>query len=105
MTRCRESVPAVRSDGRFPLHSRADPPTAECGHPGLNASGLIASVPVARKNSVAGAPDNGTATLLSNTPLEGTLGRSGESDQSTVAQPESGWSSLHLWSGRLASRS
>src|SRR5262249_51861371 len=43
--------------------------------------------------------------LLSNTPPAGTFGRSGESDQSTVAQPESGWSAPQVWPGRLDSRS
>ena len=103
MTRCRVSVPWARSDGSLRFHSRADPPTAEWGHPGSNASGRVASVPSARRNRVAGPPASGSVRLLSNTPPAGTLGRSGESDQSTVAQPESGWSAPQVWPGRLES--
>lgn len=105
MTTRRVSVPWARSDGNLPFHSRADPPTAEWGHPGSNASGRVFSVPSARRNRVPGPPANGSVRLLSNTPPAGTFGRPGESDQSTVAQPESGWSSRQLWPGRLDSRS
>ena len=42
---------------------------------------------------------------MSKTPPGGTLGRLGLSDQSTVAQPERGWSLEQVMSDRLASRS
>ena len=103
MTRRRVSMPWARSDGNLTFHSRADPPTAECGHPGSNASGRVFSVPSARRNRVPAPLASGSVRLLSNTPPAGTFGRSGESDQSTVAQPESGWSPLQLWPGRLES--
>lgn len=103
MTSRRVSAPGARSEGSLPFHSRADPPTAECGHPGSNASGREASAPSARRNRVVGPPTRGSVRLLSNTPPAGTFGRSGESDQSTVAQPDSGWSALHVWPGRLES--
>ena len=46
-----------------------------------------------------------SVTLFSNTPLVGTFGLPGESDQSTVAQPERGCSLEHETPDRRASHS
>lgn len=76
--------------GNVPTHLRADPPTALCGQPGSYGSGVRASVPFWRRKSVTTPAWVRRVSAFRKTPPRGTFGRLGSSDQSTVAQPESG---------------
>ncbi len=102
---CSRSLPpATGGESSIAVHFRADPPTAECGQPGWYGSGFAERIPVLRRKNVRGPDASRRVRRLSKAPLGGTLGRAGSSDQSTVAQPDSGCSDVHVCLGRPASR-
>ena len=98
-------LPAITLSRRVVVQVWADPPTAVCGQPGSNCSGSVASRPSSRRKSLTSPPAVTTTMWLSKTPFGGTLGLLGLSDQSTVAQPDSGCCWEQACSGRPESRS
>ena len=86
------------------LHLRAEPSTAVCGQPGPKVSGLSFRSPDSLRKNLCSPVTNSNLKLFSNTPPDGTLGRLGASDQSTVAHPESGCSLSRSRPSRWASQ-
>ena len=104
VSRSSSGPPGRNAPGNAPDQDWADPPTAVCGQPGAKGSGSPVSAPVSERNRSSVPAATGRRRRFSSTPLGGTPGRSGKSDQSSVAQPDSGCCDPQVCRGRPSSR-